>query len=60
VSWYAFEAFRIRVSMSAIGSVMVMSVCFFLTWFPRTQERLRTCGDSPYQLLFVTPGSSPR
>jgi hypothetical protein len=48
------------VSMSAIGSVMVMSVCFFLTWFPRTQERLRTCGDSPYQLLFVTPGSSPR
>src|SRR4029450_5431905 len=29
VSWYAWLAFRIRVNMSAIGSVMVMSVGFY-------------------------------
>jgi hypothetical protein len=29
VSWYAWLAFRIRVSMSAIGSVMVMGWLFY-------------------------------
>jgi hypothetical protein len=29
VSWYAWLAFRIRVNMSAIGSVMVMSLGFY-------------------------------
>jgi hypothetical protein len=35
VSWYAPEALRIRVSMSAIGSVMVMSVASSSPGFPR-------------------------
>src|SRR5699024_405581 len=58
VSWYAPEAFRIRVSMSAIGSGMVMSFASSSPGFPQSDRE--TCGGSPYQLLFVTPGSSPR
>jgi hypothetical protein len=38
-SWRAIIAFRILVSMSAMGSVIDM--------------------DAPYQLDFITPGSSP-
>src|SRR5699024_10063020 len=58
VSWYAPEAFRIRVSMSAIGSVMVMSFASSSPGFPPSDRD--ACGGSPYQLLSVTPASSPR
>src|SRR5579875_970417 len=67
-SWYAEFAFRRRVSMSAIGSVIVMAL-----WpsSPRFPAARRTAGTSGvvggrrsarigYQLDFVMPGSSPR
>src|SRR5660397_69355 len=53
--WYAMLALRSRVSMSAIGSVIVMSESLFLIVVSR-----RTCGVVVYQLLLVMPGSSPR
>ncbi len=42
-SWYAVLAFRMRVSMSAIGSVMVMGGRGpFSPWYPGVP--VRTCG----------------
>src|SRR5690349_13260910 len=38
-SWYAWLALRRRVSMSAIGSVIVMVMCSFSSWFPRPGTR---------------------
>ena len=63
VSWYAWLAFRTRVSMSAIGSVMVMIGCFFLAGFPTVVRSGRRFGmaisDDGYQVVLVMPGSSP-
>src|SRR5699024_9660973 len=66
-SWCAELAFRTRVSMSAIGSVMVMgSACPLSSRFPpglRADLRCRSDGSGQwcvYQLDLVTPGSSPR
>ena len=63
VSWYAEFAFRRRVSMSAIGSVIVMAALAFLAavsllWHLAGVTDLRRV-DS-YQLDLVMPGSSPR
>ena len=45
-SWYAWLAFRSRVSMSAIGSVMVMSWCTsFSVRFPYTGTCSGVCGS---------------
>src|SRR5665647_431108 len=55
-SWYAELAFRRRVSMSAIGSVIVMGLLPFLDGVSPSGDLRR----SGYQLLLVTPGSSPR
>ena len=60
VSWYAELAFLSRVSMSAIGSVIVMAN---RPSSPRFPARGGTCGVlvlGSYQLDFVMPGSSPR
>ena len=63
VSWYAEFAFRRRVSMSAIGSVIVMAYRPSSPWFP---VRLylaagpAVCSFVCYQLDLVMPGSSPR
>ena len=60
VSWYAELAFRSRVSMSAIGSVIVMAL---RPSSPRFPARGGTCGVlvlGCYQLDLVMPGSSPR
>src|SRR5579884_594869 len=74
VSWYAELALRNRVSMSAIGSVIVMADRPFSPWFPHRTfgvvvaaglpRRCRTSGVrgqswSTYQELLVTPGNSP-
>ena len=63
-SWYAELALRRRVSMSAIGSVIVMVGRWpFSPWFPaghRAAPDLRAVACVGYQLLLVTPGSSPR
>src|SRR5918998_1649445 len=64
VSWCAEFALRRRVSMSAIGSVIVMGSCPSSPGYPDDVTRLR--GRRPdlrrscYQLLLDTPGSSPR
>jgi hypothetical protein len=58
VSWYAEFAFRRRVSMSAIGSVIDMAVWPSSPRFPPGWEDLRRV--EIYQLDFVMPGSSPR
>src|SRR5659263_304654 len=55
-SWYAELAFRRRVSMSAIGSVIVMGLLPFLDGVSPSGDLRR----SDYQLLVVTPGSPPR
>src|SRR5580765_7631724 len=79
VSWCAELAFRTRVNMSAIGSVMVMGFsalphrgfprdagdlrCRWFLGLARMPVRRLAGGGSPggdYQLLLVTPGSSPR
>jgi hypothetical protein len=61
VSWYAEFAFRSRVSMSAIGSVIVMANRPSSPGFPAvaggTFGVLVLLG---YQLDLVMPGSSPR
>src|SRR3984957_13668450 len=61
VSWYAELAFRTRVSMSAIGSVIDMAALAFLAAVsalaPGGAADLRRV-DS-YQLDLVMPGSSP-
>src|SRR5687768_8130176 len=56
LSWYAWLAFRTRVSMSAIGSVMVMEEACGLSR-RGSREGLRRRGG--YQLDLVTPGSWP-
>src|SRR6478736_134039 len=69
-SWYAWLALRRRVSMSAIGSVIVM-MFFFLavvsperpsTGWSSVVEQPRACERhvETYQEDLVTPGSSPR
>src|SRR5689334_10717568 len=45
VSWYAWLALRRRVSMSAIGSVIVMMRVLSLLRFPHAQRRERTFSD---------------
>src|SRR5664279_6274206 len=55
-SWNAEFALRRRVSMSAIGSVIVIRF-FFLAAVPRHCRGLRR--RRGYQEDFVTPGSSP-
>src|SRR5919198_1342721 len=62
-SWYAWLALRRRVSMSAIGSVMVMSGGTFLAAVPlRAYGEGGSCEWSRvcYQDALDTPGSSPR
>src|SRR3954451_16672670 len=49
-SWYALLAFRMRVSMSAIGSVIVMGFRPFSPWFPEA------FGDSFVQKKWGLPG----
>src|SRR3982751_4651115 len=57
-SWYAWLALRRRVSMSAIGSVMVMCLSAFLAAVP---HRLGgPAAKEDYQEALETPGSSPR
>ena len=59
VSWYAELALRRRVSMSAIGSVMVMaSSGLSRRGIPGTAADLRRRRVG-YQELLVMPGSSP-
>ena len=63
VSWYAEFALRRRVSMSAIGSVIVMANRPSSPWFPAgfaTEQDLRCARFVDYQLDLVMPGSSPR
>ena len=67
VSWYAELALRSRVSMSAIGSVIVMaargpSSPRFPVWaFGEVRDRGAVCSFAVcYQLDLVMPGSSPR
>src|SRR6056300_1635323 len=55
-SWYAEFALRRRASMSAIGSVIVMAYRPSSPWFP---QHLAKDLRRRYQLLLVTPGSSP-
>src|SRR4029450_13970766 len=55
LSWYAWLALRRRVSMSAIGSVMVMLVVDL-----SCRGSLRPAAKQNYQEAFDTPGSSPR
>src|SRR5687767_12046586 len=71
VSWYAWLAFRRRVSMSAIGSVIVMACVASLAAVPRAlglgdlAPGLSANGGAfgvrwcDYQLDLLTPGSSP-
>src|SRR5215217_4989000 len=67
-SWYAWLAFRSRVSMSAIGSVIVMACGASLAAVPRAlglgdlAQGLSANGGARvvnYQLDLRTPGSSP-
>src|SRR5919112_6892593 len=74
-SWYAWLALRMRVSMSAIGSVIVMGVVPLSPRFrtrpsrgplgdrvvlwSRPARSARGAGTCDYQLDFATPGSSP-
>ena len=64
VSWYAVFPLRMRVSMSAIGSVIVMAVWPFSPWYPPGAGPAAFVSESEgglgYQLDLVTPGSSPR
>src|SRR3954469_1068832 len=72
VSWNAWLAFRTRVSMSAIGSVMVMDGASFSCGFPwrdlrrgvwvrvgRAGRGASTGSGRDYQEDLVMPGSSP-
>src|SRR3712207_3585657 len=54
-SWYAWLAFRIRVSMSAIGSVIVMSGVASLAAVPRAPG----LGDSAPGLSAIVEGPRP-
>src|SRR5215470_13647145 len=74
LSWYAWLALRRRVSMSAIGSVMVMcssnpsrrgsepayGEAMVLAWAAFAVGPRRPAGQVGYQEAFETPGSSPR
>ena len=64
MSWYAELALRRRVSMSAIGSVIVMvaSLPFLAAVSAASAYLARPAAivDVGYQLLLVMPGSSPR
>src|ERR1700744_1329479 len=65
VSWYAELAFRRRVSMSAIGSVIVMANRPSSPWFPvvpfvPSGPAVCSLWFGSYQLDLVRPGSSPR
>src|SRR5919107_5095964 len=68
LSWYAWLAFRRRVSMSAMGSVIVMTCGASLAAVPRAlglgdlAQGLSANGGARvvnYQLDLRTPGSSP-
>ena len=59
LSWYAEFALRRRVSMSAMGSVMVIGLsCPSSPWF-LADRPARDLRRSCYQELLVMPGSSP-
>jgi hypothetical protein len=60
VSWYAWLAFRIRVNMSAIGSVMVMGSVFYFLGL----VSVRTCSVSALSgfgaAVFTSCAAEPR
>ena len=70
VALYAEFALRMRVSISAMGSVMLMwfllwsgmirSAVRVRPWRTRLSERVSPYVRSAYQLALRTPGSSPR
>src|SRR5436305_6324183 len=57
LGWRAWIAFRTRVSMSAMGSLVIVLLLLFRPGYPPLRS-FRTIA-SRYQLALVTPGISP-